>query len=250
MYQEQIQAQNYPDLPFGFFQVSQRIFFYFQFITVTFFVAMATIHYVYGDVNGHDWIWHATRIFDPKFERNIPTAFSSFNLLLSSVLLFVIYWHSKCRSQSIGSYWLCLSVIMFLLSLDEIAGFHERIGKLQNFTGVLIPMIETHSWVLYGAIFVLTVFLFFCRFLLELDRQTAALFVLSGAVFVSGALGFETLGAWMLHNEIVVSKSEIIFLIRRVFEEGFEMYGIAIFNCVLIAYITTHKVSFTFTSRA
>ncbi len=128
------------------------------------------------------------------------------------------------------------------------AGFHERFAGLQRFTGVLIPVIEDRSWLLYGVVFTFVVFLFLIPFLRQLDHRTAALFLLSGAIFVSGALGFEFLGAWLLHNEIA-TRTDFIWSIRRIFEEGFEMYGIALFNCTLFAHVMANRVLLTLTGR-
>jgi len=229
-------------------QISQSAFRRFQYVTVTLLVALGTFHYVYADTYGEDFIMLFTRMFDLGREVTIPTAFSVLNLLISSILLFAIYRHSKSRGELITVYWLSLSIIFFVLSFDEGAGLHERFAKLQQYTGVLIPVIETHSWLLYGAVFTFVVFLFLIPFLRQLDHRTAALFLLSGAIFVSGALGFEFLGAWLLHNEIA-TRTDFIWSIRRIFEEGFEMYGIALFNCTLFAHVVANRVLLTLTGR-
>jgi hypothetical protein len=229
-------------------RISRTAFYRFQYVTVTVLVALATFHYVYADTYGEDFIMRFTKVFDPALENSIPTAFSVLNLLISSILLFAIYRHSKGRSEVITVYWLSLSIIFFVLSIDEGAGLHERFRKLQEYTGVLIPVIETHSWLFYGAVFTFVVFLFFIPFLRQLNRRTAALFLLSGAIFLSGALGFEFLGAWMLHNEFA-TRADLTYSIRHMFEEAFEMYGIALFNCTLFAHVVANRVLLTLTGR-
>ena len=52
----------------------------------------------------------------------------------------------------------------------------------------------------------------------------------------------------MLHNEIA-TKEDLIYLIRRIFEEGFEMYGIALFNCTLFAHLVPNRVWLSLTGR-
>ena len=229
-------------------QISIRAFYRLQYGVVTLLVALATFHYVYAGIYGEDFIMLFTRIFDPGLENSIPTSFSIVNLLISSVLLFVVYLHSKDRGESISVYWLSLCIIFFALSIDEGAGIHERLYRLQEYTGIISPVIEHHAWLPYGAAFTVVVFLFFVPFLRRLSRRTAALFLLSGAIYVSGVLGFEFLAAWMLHNEIA-AKEDLIYLIRRIFEEGFEMYGIALFNCTLFAHLVANRVWLSLTGR-
>ena len=240
----QVAAENGSKL-----QISRSAFYSFQYVTVTLLVALATFHYVYADTYGRDLIMLLTRMFDPGLENSIPTAFSSLNLLISSVLLFAIYRHSKDRSELTTVYWLSLSIIFFGLSVDEVAQLHERFAKLQLYTGVLIPVIEDRSWLLYGAAFTVVVFLLHIPFLRQLNRQTMALFLLSGAIFVSGALGFEFLAAWMLYHEIVATRVDLIYRTGVIFEEGFEMYGIALFNCTLFGHVVANRVSLTLTGR-
>ena len=136
-----------------------------------------------------------------------------------------------------------------MLSIDEGAGLHERFSALQLFTGVIIPVTLSFSWLLYGAVFASMVFLLFIPFLRQLNRQTMALFLLSGAIFVSGALGFEFLAGWMFHEEIIATRVDLIYRTGVIFEEGFEMYGIALFNCTLFGHVVANRVSLTLTGR-
>ena len=72
------------------------------------------------------------------------------------------------------------------------------------------------------------------------------LFSIAATIFISGAVGFEYLGAVMLETGMVESRNDIAYLIRRIFEEGFEMYGIALFNCALYREILQRNFSLTF----
>jgi len=61
-------------------------------------------------------------------------------------------------------------------------------------------------------------------------------------------MGFEFLGAIMLKTGIAESKDDLIFSIRRIFEEGLEMYGIALFNIALYREISNKKIALTIAS--
>src|SRR5215203_3294496 len=80
------------------------------------------------------------RIFDVGVERSIPTWFESIQFLLCSILLAVVTVAKKQRNDQYSSHWGVLSIILLLLSLDEVASLHEATGQqlerlLDSFTG-------------------------------------------------------------------------------------------------------------------
>jgi len=227
-------------------QISQFAFRSIQIGAVATLVAFGALHDIYFSINGIDMVSRALSIFDVGREDSIPTAFSIINLLLSSILLFALYYHSKKFDRKYSFYWAILSLIMFGLAVDESAGIHERLSKLQMYTGSLIPVDESYSWVIYGAAFSAVVFLFFVPFLLRIERLTAALMILSGAIFVTGALGFETVAGWMLYEGFAGSQ-DLGYFMTQLIEEGLEMSGIALFNCTLLDYCLRRKVTFSLT---
>ena len=224
------------------FKLSQTGFNRFQFWAVTVMIAICLFHYVYADLVGKDLIAYVTGAFDAGRENSIPTWFSILNLLLSTVFLFVIGRHGRRSGDPLARHWLMLSLVMLLLSMDEGASLHERLLKSQQYTGVLIPMIDSHPWVLYGAGFAAAVFLYFIPFLRRIGPRLAGLFLLSGGLFLAGALGFEFMAAWMLYTG-VAEQGDLLYLLRRAAEEGCEMYGIALFNCVLLTEIRARNIA-------
>jgi hypothetical protein len=229
-------------LTFGF---SQSTFNRFQFVTVSVMIALTLFHYLWADAFGKDMVTYVSGAFDAGRENSIPTWFSILNLLLASVLLFVIARHAKTTGDPVAKHWIALSVLMLALSMDEGASLHERLQKTQQFTGVLIPVLESHPWVLYGGIFAAAAFVFFIPFLRQIGPKLAFRFMLAGGLFIAGALGLEFMAAWMVHNEIAV-RGELPYMIRRAGEEACEMYGIALFNCFLFDEIRARGISIEF----
>jgi hypothetical protein len=211
-----------------------KTFIYFQFGIVTLLVALGSFHYAYEGIYGENLFMKLTSAFDVNVENSIPTVFSIFNLLCASILLFVIYSHSKIKAERIAFYWLILSLIFLYLSFDEGASFHERLSGFGLFRGTFLGP----RWIVYGAFFSLAVFLFFIPFLWQIDRRTAALFVLSGSIYLAGALGLEYLGGFPARFEKDFANQAL-----RVTEEAFEMYGIALFNCTLFGRIVARNLS-------
>jgi hypothetical protein len=227
--------------------ISFRSFRRFQFGVVTLLVLLGLLHYLYIDFFGRDAVTKITVLFDLGKENSIPTAFSIINLLIASVLLYFVYCVSKYRGDRVAFYWFALCILFVLLAIDEAASIHERAGVLDRLTGAVLPVPGEHKWVLYGGIFAGVAFLFFLPFLLSIPRSTAWLLVLSGAIFIGGALGFEILGSWMLQSEIA-SREDLIYDIRRVGEEGLEMYAIALFNCTLFGYLVPATIGWRFSA--
>ena len=67
------------------------------------------------------------------------------------------------------------------------------------------------------------------------------LFLISGSLFVLGAIGFEILGGW---QEEIYGKFGIFYAICYTCEEFLEMLGVVIFNYSLLTYILIQKKCF------
>ncbi|HMB75939.1 MAG TPA: hypothetical protein VKN76_06040 [Kiloniellaceae bacterium] len=217
-----------------------------QFGAVALLIVLGTFHYIVREYFASTHLQQVTRVFDVGKEDSVPTAFSILNLFISSILLYAIYTVSKFRCQRISHYWLFLCFVFLFLSIDEAASLHEKTGGLVSYIGLGSIDFHYNSWVIIGAIFTGIVFLAFLPFLFALPRRTAFLMFLSGAVFISGALGLEAVGGLMLKTGFVADRLDFIYEMRRVAEEGLEMLGIALFNCALFSHLAPATVGFHF----
>jgi hypothetical protein len=223
-------------------KIRTRDFAVIQFSAVTVLVLLSLAAYLFKHYTGHGQVLGLIPFLDVSEEQSLPTWFSSLNLLLSALLLTVLYAIARRTGFEKHRYWLYLALVFLLLSVDEASSIHEKFTRLQQYTGVLVPMIQTHSWILYGVLFTLVVGVFFIPFLAALPRRTALLMILSGLIFLSGALGVETLGAWFRYREIA-GHHDLMDNLRRLLEESCEMYGIALFNWVLFREIALSRAS-------
>jgi hypothetical protein len=191
------------------------------------------------------------RIFDVGEERSIPTWFESIQFLLCSMLLAVIAVAKKRRSDRYSLHWGVLSVILLLLSLDEVASIHEAIGQqsenlLHSVTGLTPGGAIKFFWVVPGAILALIVLLAYLRFLAELPRSTRRSFLFAGALFVLGALGLEMLSAQVSSSSEGIANlfgsaiPKIMIGLQTCVEEMFEMLGLTAFVYALLAYISSY----------
>src|SRR5918998_899144 len=189
-------------------------------------------------------------LFDVGAESNIPTWYSSFTLLLCSVLLAMITLAKKWRGDRYTLHWGVLSAIFLLLSIDEVASLHEATGQelqllVHELTGFTPGGIVSFFWVVPGSVFVLVVLLAYLGFVAHLPRDTRRLFVLAGALFVFGALGLEMLSAQVVSSyglenwENVGGMPKIVVGLQTSVEEMLEMLGVVTFIYALLSYMSS-----------
>lgn len=214
-------------------RISQKAFYYFQVLTISAILLLCFITYVFTYLTGYDNLLGLITIFDVGAETSIPTFFSVFNLLIASVLALFVGKSEELGAKRLQHYWIGLSVLLLCMSIDESAGIHERLSNVKShFAGDFVPMVDSHGWLLFGAVFVILVGAIFVPFLIALPRRTALLLIVAGVVFVVGAVGLEFVGAWMLFTQFA-DTTDLVYGMRRIVEEGCEMFGVAILNCAL-----------------
>ncbi len=173
-------------------------------------IALLLIHcglnYYNYQIAETEWLIH--QLFDLDEENNIPTWFSSFLLANNA---FVLYLISQRLGVKYQKHWFSLAIGFLILSIDETAGLHESFHSVIDF-----------NWAIAGGGLVFLVALAYLPFLLSLDRGLALWFVVSGAVFVSGAIGVELLAADM-------DEDAMPYGFATALEEGMEMLGSLLF---------------------
>jgi len=170
--------------------------------------------------------------FDLIIERNVPTLYSATALFVTSLLLLIITIKQKNMGFDYMG-WYGLALIFLFLSYDEVAQIHERLTKIfhQSYdtSGLLY-----YAWVIPYGIMVLVFVATYLRFLMKLPKRIMILFIVSGTIFVTGAIGFEMLGGW--YHELYGNK-DLFYAVFYTIEELFEMVGIAFFIYTLLSYI-------------
>ena len=153
------------------------------------------------------------QLFDLDDENNIPTWFSSFLLLNNA---FFVYLYSVKEGLQKPVHWRLIAAGFLILALDEVAGLHESFNSA----------IEI-NWAIPGGILVLFVGVMFVPFLLSLPRRLALLFILSGFLYVSGAIVIELLSEDM-------ESDSLAYMLTVAVEEGLEMMGALLFLVVML----------------
>ena len=171
-------------------------------------------------------------VFNLNLEGNVPTLFSSLQLMVAALLLSGIAHCHRQRAQACVL-WYFLAAIFIFLAIDEAASLHE------NLTVSVRTTLETsgyfyYAWVIPYGLAVLLLAALFTKFLLGLPRTSMALFMVSGAIYLTGTLGFEMLGGNYTSQP---GAGEITYSVIYTVEETLEMVGIAIFIFALMKYI-------------
>ena len=194
---------------------------------------------------GHNSVYGLVKLFDFDTEKNIPTFYSAMALFLVSVLLqFIGFAHKKLKSSYLP--WLGLAIIFLFLSVDEFVSIHERftapVSKLLITSGQVYPA----AWAIpYGVALIVLIVVYF-KFLMDLPTKIRNLFLLSGIIFVTGAIVLEYIGAGHVK---LYGEDNLVFTVLYTCEEFLEMLGIVFFIYTLLSYMVIQSHSLTFTFR-
>ena len=186
------------------------------------------------------------RLFIATGEANIMAWYSSSALLLCSFLLGIIAQAKKINHGVYILHWWILSLAFLYLSVDEAAVIHEM-GRLPMRYLFNLGGIFYYGWIIPAGIAVLIFGLAYLKFLAHLPSKTKWLFVVSGGIFVGGAIG--TVAIVGLLNDFYgqgrIASDEMLISIKTI-GEFFEMLGIVIFIYALLDYMSSHfkQVSF------
>ena len=166
--------------------------------------------------------------------------FTTILLLSCTIVLFIIYRKKQEERDRFQRHWAWLSFIFLYLSVDEAVSIHELAEKplrnLLNATGYLYA-----TWILLGVLFSLIVFFVYCRFLISLESRWRTLFLLSGGIYIAGAIGMEMIGNnYVYHNLHLQGQDHFTYAMINTLEEFLEMTGAAIFLYALLQYSATN----------
>lgn len=187
-----------------------------------------------------DYFYGFVPLFDMNAEANIPTLFSSVMMLVCSCMLYLIAKHHRKENLSFIP-WYGLSLIFLFLAIDETYSIHESFSESIHVTYETSGFFY-YAWVIPYAVVVLIFLSIYAKFLLSLPKKIMLLFMFSGFVFVSGAIGFEMLGGQEAES---YGNQTLVYSIYFTCEETLEMLGIAIFLYTILLYIVSHMISLT-----
>ncbi len=177
----------------------------------------------------HERLRDFASIFDLNAEANIPTWFSSAMWLWAAFLSFRLsrVVRREGGPRALALQWGAVGLLCAFLSMDEAAEFHERAGDV---LGDFLPRgMPIYGWEWIGASFAALAAIAFLPFIRSLSIEIAALMLFAGAIFLTGALGFETWGALLQRGYIGSFPLGLSWVQVIMLEETCEMAGTALF---------------------
>ena len=178
-------------------------------------------------------------------EFNLTAIYSGLLLYASSFLLKEIAISSQGGKRRD---WMLLSKVFLFLAFDEVFQVHE-LFVIPGLRQYLHPSLAS-VWVIpYGILFALFSFKFI-PFFLNLRNKVSVLSLISGGVYVSGAIAFEALNSWLVRTD-QISRSSFYYELISGFEELFEMLGIIIFLYALMLELRSRfvRLRYSFTVK-
>ncbi|HEX5387000.1 MAG TPA: hypothetical protein VFW66_09895 [Gemmatimonadales bacterium] len=174
------------------------------------------------------------RFFDADLEHNLPTWYSSAQLFLAALLLGEIAVLRRLRGATFVRHWTWLAFIFAYLATDESLVIHEQ----------LTPFMRAHfhvhgflyrAWVIPVGLLLVAFVLAYLPFLGHLTRRMRILFIVSGAIYVGGAMGVEMVNTELMQNVYGPAFGwRVVELAMQNVEELMEMGGIVLFVYTLL----------------
>jgi len=183
-------------------------------------------------------------------ERNLPTWYSSMQLLLVSSMLAILLSRKFNKNNMESWALLILCLIFAILSLDEIAMIHEWLGYesdvlLPGGSRENTPFSRTGIWMFLIGIpfFVFLISLIFClkRYLKKGSHITNKYFI-GLIIFLGSATGIEIISNF-------VSKRGITHVIQISCEELGEMVGVTIILWATYELLVSYNISLDFSTN-
>ena len=182
------------------------------------------------------------RQFDLDAEANLPTAWSSLQLLSAAGLLAMTWRHRVAAHMPLAGFWGALSAGFLLLAVDEVVGIHNHLYvAADDLAARKARGVFYYSWVVPALAVVCVVGVISVRFLWRLPRRTGCLFMLAGAAYVAAAIGGEMLMGWLIAEGAAGRRLVAVGAVAC--EELGEMTAIALFLYGVLDYMRREGIA-------
>lgn len=193
---------------------------------------------------GRDYVFGLVPLFDFYEEHNIPTYFSSFNLLLTAGMLYLIAELVSRTSRKLAVPWRVLCAGFIFMSIDEFCDARMVLSKvsqsLLNSQNLGVVPYLSVAWTIPITAIIVFLSIYFVPFLLRLRKVYLINFALAGGMFVFASIGMETVQGF--HSIAMNGVRDFTFMLYVTIEESTEIFSIIYFQYYLIAYLAENFV--------
>lgn len=174
-------------------------------------------------------------LFYVNEESNIPTYFSSLNLLLASGISYAISLGRGSALKTTPAFWRLLSIIFLFLSFDEAAMFHERIYRV---TVLFTEYFDTPLvWYIPYSLLAIVAIACLWKNFIRLALKVQLYFATSALIFLMGAIGMEHISN-NCGSILGINCNQWLLFALTTLEETLEMVGICVFNYASLKILT------------
>lgn len=172
-----------------------------------------------------------TSILGLNREQNVGAWYSTVLIFASAFLLMLVGRRASLAKDKDAVHWYILAWVFVALSFDEASSVHEMVMELlQDSLHTSGPLL--YAWVIPALILVPAFAIAYIPFLRRLRGPYGAWIFISGAVYVTGALGMEMVGG-------MVSEEKVAFTVAFLIEESLELAGMTSFFLAILSYLAT-----------
>lgn len=182
------------------------------------------------DFFARDLIWNLTYL---NGEANLPALFSTLLLLFAALVIGAIAAVKRRLRDRFAHTWTGLALLAAYLGIDEGASLHEK------WTEPMADLFQTggilhYAWVIPYSLLMITVLFASLRLLTSLPSTVRIGLIMSGIVYVGGALGMELAEGWVRTN---LGRENFLMEVLITIEDGLEMAGVILLISTLLRYI-------------
>jgi hypothetical protein len=165
---------------------------------------------------------HVRELFDLEENESFPGLFTSLILIFAG--LTVLYHARQLREEgrAMRFLWQLLGIGFCLLAVEKFIGLHRKFGFL---IGIPRQALAAGAAVLVGLAYI--------PFLLRLPARTRNLFVIAGAIYLAGAIGFDFATGWFPNVAAYDACGDRLvtlgYRLTAAVETGMEMSGVVLF---------------------
>lgn len=177
------------------------------------------------------------RLFNMDGEQNVPAWYSASVLLACAGLALLVGLAGRGADARLRSHWFGLAALLTFLSVDEAVAIHEGLASpLTDSLDLERDRWRNWAWVLPYSLFAVVFALVSIPFLRALPRSTAKGLVVAGALFVTGAVGLELIGA-QAYGDFGDSTGYLALVAA---EETIEMVAVVVLVFTLLCHLRDH----------
>lgn len=169
-------------------------------------------------------------------EQSLPTLFAVSLLAAAAAMLAgVAVLHRRTDSRD-AWYWATAAVLALLLALDEYLSLHEQlIEPLRAVLGSGPGGLLHYAWVVPGVVAVVVTTAVFVPFLRRLPRRLRGLVLLSGGLYLLGAIGAEMVGGAI--ESSAGDRAGYAYVAATTLEETLEMVAVVLLLYALLDHL-------------